>query len=144
MMRSPGRYRSWRKTNGPEPTISVTFWSPAALTSRSGRMKGTAVLGRPSASRTRPKGCFSFSSKVRASITSSDAIAFASSRPIAARGCQRFSEATASAAVTGAPSWKARPSRSVKRQVRPSGETVASCTICGRISPFAAMPNSVS
>ncbi len=57
---------------------------------------------------------------------------------------QRLSEATASAARTGVPSWNSSPSRSVIVQVRSSAETSARSAICGCGTRLLSMANSVS
>ena len=50
---------------------------------------------------------------VRSSVASSVSTKSMSFWPMPSRSAQRSMEATASAAVTGAPSWKVSPSRSV-------------------------------
>ena len=52
--------------------------------------------------------------------------------PLTMRADQRLSEATASFASTGDPSWKTRPGRRLKRQVMPSAFLDQLSTICGR------------
>ncbi len=103
---------------------------------RSGITNSALAVGRASASVTRPKGRESRMVKVFSSTTSIAAVAEASARPAMSRCDQRRMEATASAARTGCPSWKARPSRRVKRQLIPSSEDSTRSTMCGRASPF--------
>ena len=57
---------------------------------------------------------------------------------------QRRTEATASLARTGWPSWNVCPSRRVNTQVSPSGETSARSTACGCGTKFWSIPNNVS
>jgi hypothetical protein len=60
------------------------------------------------------------------------------------RRAHRVIEATASRDVTLSPSWKNRPSRSVKIQVRRSSETCQPSTICGLMAPEASCAQSWS
>jgi hypothetical protein len=71
------------------------------LATRSGIMKATGLTGLPSASITRPEGSFSVSTKVLASLGSSEAVTAKIRRPSALRCPQRRSDATQSAEVTG-------------------------------------------
>ena len=107
-------------------------------------MKGTGALGLPSTSSTSGKGSFRRSKIVRGSATSKPCALAISSRPMASFGAQRCSEATQSVAVTALPSCHFRPSRSWKRQVRPSLLFSWAPTICGWIAPFSSIAKSVS
>ena len=118
--------------------------SPGVRARRSGIITGSGALGLPSTSSISGKGCFSAMRKLRASVASIDAVAASSMRPSGSRGAQRRSERTHSAAVTGAPSCQASPSRRRKSQVSRSAETSQASTICGRIAPCPSMAKSVS
>ena len=78
-------------------------------------MNGTLLDGLPSASSTMPNGSFSSSTKRllvgRLQLAGGGEHELARAGPSCPSGC---SEATQSSAVTGWPSWKRRPSRSVK------------------------------
>jgi hypothetical protein len=100
--------------NGPEPIGSVKAWLAGVAAIRSGITNRAEAVGRASASVTSAKGRFSLMVNVLSSTASMLAVAAASARPTTSRCAQRFTEATASAARTGVPSWKASPSRSVK------------------------------
>ena len=111
---------------------------------RSGIMNGTLDDGLPSASITRPNGCFSVSVKVRSLTTSSEASSRITSVPDTSFAPQRLIDATQSAAVTGAPSCHFRPWRSVNVYVFLSGESVYVSIICGLTWPLESTENSVS
>jgi hypothetical protein len=64
--------------------------------------------------------------------------------PVASLAAQRLMEATQSSAVTGWPSCHSKASRSVNVWVSWSAETSYLSTICGLISPFSSVVNSVS
>ena len=64
--------------------------------------------------------------------------------PLTMRTAQRFSEATASFASTGAPSWKTSPGRRVKRQTMPSSLFDQVSTIGGRGRSEESSANSTS
>jgi hypothetical protein len=100
--------------NGPEPIGSVKAWLAGVLATRSGITNSALAVGRASASVTSAKGRLSLMVKVRSPVASMLAVAAASARPTTSRCAQRFTLATASAARTGVPSWKASPSRRVK------------------------------
>lgn len=64
--------------------------------------------------------------------------------PAPSRLPQRFIDATTSLAVTGEPSWKVSPSRSLKVYTLRSSLTVQLSTICGCGFRFSSLENSVS
>ena len=107
-------------------------------------MNGTLLEGLPSASRTRPNGSFSSSTKLFLSVACSLPVAANMSLPSGSFLPQRISEATQSSEVTGGPSWKRRPSRSVKLYFMASRLTVYLSTICGLIWRLASVAKSVS
>jgi hypothetical protein len=99
---------------GPEPVASVIAVVAGVEAIRSGMMNSGLAVGRASASVTSAKGRDSFRRKPRSPVVSSVAVAASSARPTTSRCPQRRMEAMTSAARTGWPSWKLRPSRSVK------------------------------
>ena len=117
---------------------------PAAVTMRAGIIAGTGAFGLPSTCSISGKGFFRVMVMVLAPFAAISAPAASSIRPRLSRGAQRLSDATQSAAVTGAPSWKRSPSRSANRQVSPSAETSCASTICGWIAPASSWANRVS
>ena len=141
---SPGFHSSRLKTKGPEPVKSEICVLGSVSATRLGIMKGTFEEGLPSPSRTRPVGSFSLMTNVLASTTSMPATNVISFWPVASLAAQRLMEATQSSAVTGWPSCQSRPSRSVKVWVSWSADTSYLSTICGLISPFSSVANSVS
>ena len=64
-------------------------------------MNGTLLDGLPSASSTRPNGCFNSSTNVFRSVAASFPVAASMSLPSGSFLPQRWSEATQSSAVTG-------------------------------------------
>ena len=93
-------------------------------------MTNGANTGVPSTSMTGPKGLDNRSRKVRASTASIPATRGIIACPVVTRFAQRWIDATTSCARTGEPSWNIRPGRSVKVQVRPSGEVTTLSAIC--------------
>ena len=119
-------------------------WSPGVAARRSGIMTGNGAFGLPSTSSNSGNGSLRTSLNVFASTASSDTVAASNILPRASRPPQRLSEATQSAAVTGAPSCHFNPSRRTKVQVSLSALLCQVSTICGLISPASFMANSVS
>ncbi len=119
-----------------------SFSDVAAI--RAGMMNGTLDDGLPSASRTRPNGCESSSVNVFLSTGASFAVWAASSRPSGSRFDQRLSDSTASSAVTAAPSWNLRPSRSANDHFRPLFVDAYLSTICGLMARCSSVPKRVS
>ncbi len=107
-------------------------------------MNGTLLDGLASASSTMPNGDLSSSTNVFLSLAASLAVAAISMRPSASRLPQRIREATQSSAVTGWPSWKRRPSRSVNVHFILSRLAVYLSTICGFGCRLASLAKSVS
>jgi hypothetical protein len=120
----PGCHSSFTNLNGPEPIGSFTCSSGGVAASRAGMMNGTLLDGLPSASSTMPNGSFSSSTKLFLSVACSLPVAASISLPSGSFLPQRSSEATQSSAVTGAPSWKRRPSRRVNAYFMASRLTV--------------------
>ena len=143
-MALPGRHWSLRKRNGPEPIGSGMRWSAGVAAMRAGIITGSGALGLPSTSSISGNGSLSANLKVRASAASSEAVSAISILPSGSRTDQRLSEATQSAAVTAVPSCHLSPSRNVKLQPSLSADTSQLSTICGLISPFSFMANSMS
>ncbi|CFT96229.1 Uncharacterised protein [Bordetella pertussis] len=84
------------------------------LATRLGMMNGGTVDCLPRVSSIGPNGLLSFQVIVRASVAARLSVWSKMCWPPVSRSPQRLSEATTSAAVTGAPSWNHRFSRSVK------------------------------
>ena len=82
--------------------------------------------------------------KVLASLTSRLSTKVINFWPVESLAAHRLIEATQSSAVTGGPSCQKSPSRSVNVCVSLSSETSYLPTICGLISPFSSVANSVS
>ena len=82
--------------------------------------------------------------KLRSGLAFHDGAPVTGDDVIASRLPQRASEAVTSSPVTGAPSWNARPLRSLKVHRRLSGDTVQDSTICGLIWFLSSVPKSVS
>ncbi len=141
---SPGFHSSRLKTNGPEPVKSEICVFGSVSATRLGIMKGTLEDGLPSPSSTRPVGDLSFMTNVLGSLTSMPSTKVISFWPVESLAAQRLMEATQSSAVTGWPSCHSSPSRSVKVWVSLSSDTSYLPTICGLISPFSSVANSVS
>ncbi len=80
---------------------------------------------------TGPNLLLKVSSKPRSPVATSDSACAIIAWPSVARFAQRITEATASLAVTGEPSWNFMPGRSVKLHFMPSGLTVHLSIICG-------------
>ena len=121
---TPGTHSLVAAMKGPEPLGSITGFEGSVSASRFGMIGSTLATGLLKASSMRPNGSVSTISNVFASTTRYSFSTLVMSWPVPSRTAQRLIEATQSSAVTGAPSWKARPSRSVKRQVSLSGESV--------------------
>jgi len=111
---------------------------------RAGIITGRGALGLPSTSSISGNGSLRASLKILASTASSEIVSAISILPSGSRTDQRLSEATQSAAVTAAPSCHFRPSRNLKLQLSLSADTSQLSTICGLISPFSFMANSMS
>jgi hypothetical protein len=69
------------------------------------------------------KGFFSRNAMVRSSAADISSVTASNVWPMLLRWPQRRMDAMQSAARTGSPSWNHRPSRRVRRQVRPSSDT---------------------
>ena len=132
------------KRKGPLPTASRICWKGSVAASRAGMMKACGLAGMASVSISSGKRAFSRKRKRKSSSAASSSVRAASAWPIGLRRIQRFSDATASAAVTLSPSWKRRPGRSVMVQVRPSSSKTWPAAICGCATKSASTPYSVS
>ena len=98
----------------------------------------------PSTSSSNGNGCFKTRRIVFGSLASSVSVSAISILPSGSRTDHRLSDATQSSAVTAAPSCHFKPSRSTKLQESLSGLTSYVSTICGLISPFSFIANSMS
>ena len=87
---------------------------------RAGMMNGTLLEALPKASRTMAQGSFNTIRRVLASGVSNLSTKPNKTPPMASRLDHRFKDAATSSLVTGLPSWKAKPGRSLKVQVLPS------------------------
>jgi hypothetical protein len=110
--------------------ISVIHASPGGRM-YSGMMKGTGPFGRPSTPRIRGKGSVGAIDNWRVSSARIFRMPVSSIRSRLSHGAQRRREAMQSAAVTGAPLCKVRPSRRVKRHSSPSLDPAWPSTIFG-------------
>jgi hypothetical protein len=114
------------------------------LPTRSGTTNSAWVESLPSESSISGKDRFSRISKSRSAGATISSTIRMMVWPIVSRAPQRLIEAAQSTPRTGVPSWNSRPSRSRKRQTRPSSETSCDATICGFGRNRVSTPNRVS
>ncbi len=98
------------KRNGPVPTGSLIWFSPAASTISFGKI-AAPLFGRASAARSTPDGCFMWITTVSGSFASTASTFFHIALPVPAIFPQRISEATTSAEVISLPVWNLTPLR---------------------------------
>jgi len=126
----PGTQSALSKVKGPEPTC-FSICLKGSVRASSSRMTKSGTAGLESCSSTGAKGDLRRISKSSAPVATTSSTWRISVMPLTMRADQRLSEATASLASTGEPSWKTSPGRRAKRQTMPSSLFDQRSTICG-------------